>query len=166
MTDEEVKDFVAINFSEYFKSIREEQNLRKVAKLLYTFLTTPDEVEKYVQLNSSDNCIHHYNVEILNIFDPELQMINTKPMIKNRLKESVSELKTFKVHAVLVLDYRKRNDCKILHSSSKLISSVSGINEAFISMHQSIMTKIKNYDWKDWLVLDAIIKHSNMVFEG
>ena len=32
LTDEEVKDFVAINFSEYFKSISEEQNLRKVAK--------------------------------------------------------------------------------------------------------------------------------------
>ena len=46
LTDEEVKDFVAINFSEYFKSIREKQNLRKVAKFLYIFLTTPDEVEK------------------------------------------------------------------------------------------------------------------------
>ena len=48
LTDQEVKDFVAIDFSE---SIREEQNLRKVAKLLYFFLTTPDEV----QTNSSDN---------------------------------------------------------------------------------------------------------------
>ena len=45
VTDDEVKDFVAINFSEYFKSIREEQNLRKVAKLLYIFLTTPDKVQ-------------------------------------------------------------------------------------------------------------------------
>ena len=27
LTDEEVKDFVAINFSKYFKSIREKQNL-------------------------------------------------------------------------------------------------------------------------------------------
>ena len=27
LTDEEVNDFVAINFSEYFKSIEEEQNL-------------------------------------------------------------------------------------------------------------------------------------------
>ena len=26
LTDEEVEDFLAINFSEYFKSIREEQN--------------------------------------------------------------------------------------------------------------------------------------------
>ena len=48
LTDEEIKDFVAINFSEYFKSFREEQNFREVAKLLYIFLTTPDEVEKYV----------------------------------------------------------------------------------------------------------------------
>ena len=46
LTDDEVEDFVDISFSEYFKSIREEQNLRKVAKLLYISLTTPDEVEK------------------------------------------------------------------------------------------------------------------------
>ena len=45
LTDEKVKDFVAINFSEYFKSIREEQNLRKVAKSFYIFLTTPVEVQ-------------------------------------------------------------------------------------------------------------------------
>ena len=97
LTDEEVKDFVSINFSEYFKSIREKQNLRKVAKFFYIFLTTRDEVEKYVLSNSSDNCIHHYNVEILNLFDQELQLINTKPMIKNKLKELLSELKRFKV---------------------------------------------------------------------
>ena len=90
LTDEEVKDFVTVNFSEYFKStkeklyskLNEEQNIRKVAKSLYIFLTTPDEVEKYVQSNSSDNCVHHYNVEILNLFDRELQMINTKPIIE------------------------------------------------------------------------------------
>ena len=62
LTDEEIKDFVAINFSEYFKLIREEQNLRKVVKSLYIFLTIPDEVERYVQSNSSNNCIQHYNL--------------------------------------------------------------------------------------------------------
>ena len=62
MADEEVKDFLAINFSEYFKSIREEKNLRKVAKLLYIFLTTPDKVERCVQSNMSDNLVHRYNV--------------------------------------------------------------------------------------------------------
>ena len=72
LTDEEVKCFVSINFC---KSIREKKNLGKVAKSLYIFLAT--------QSNSSDNCIYRYNVEILNIFDLELQLINTKPAIKN-----------------------------------------------------------------------------------
>ena len=31
LTDKEVKNFAAINFSEYFKSIRAKQNLRTVA---------------------------------------------------------------------------------------------------------------------------------------
>ena len=78
-----LKNFVATNFNKYLKSITEEQNLRKVAKLFYIFLTMPDEVEKYVQSNSSDNFLHHYNVEILNLFYLDLQLINTKPMIKS-----------------------------------------------------------------------------------
>ena len=173
LTDEEVKDFVATNFSEHFKSTRdklysklsEEQNLRKVAKSLYIFLTTPDEVEKYVQSNSSDNCVHHYNVEILNLFDPELQLINTKPVIKNKLKELLSELKKFKIQTLLFLDYKKRNDRKIFHSSAKLIASDSDIDEAFKSMHQSIMTKIKNYACKNCIDFDVIIKHSIKILE-
>ena len=116
LNDEKVKDFVATNFSEYFKSIREEQNLRKVAKLLYIFLTTSDEVEKYVQSIFFDNCIHRYNAEILNLFDPELELINTKPVIKNKLKELLSGLKKFKVQTILDLDYKKRNDPKVKSS--------------------------------------------------
>ena len=79
----------------------------------------------------------------LNIFDPELPLINNKPVIKNKLKE-LSELKNFKVKAILLLDYKKRNDCKIFHSSAKLIASDSDIDETFKSMHQRIMTKIEN----------------------
>ena len=45
--------------------------LRKVAKSLYIFLTTPDKVEKYAQTNSSDNCIHCYIVEISDVFYPQ-----------------------------------------------------------------------------------------------
>ena len=47
--------------------------------------------------NSSRNCVHHYSVEIFNLFYPELQLVNTKLMIKNKLKELLSELKKFKV---------------------------------------------------------------------
>ena len=46
----------------------------------------------------------------LNIFDPELQLINNKPVIKNKLKELLSELKNPKVQTILVLRYKKRND--------------------------------------------------------
>ena len=58
----------------------------KAAELLYIFLSTPDEVEKHVEImqsNSSDKYVYHYNIEILNLFDPELQQIKTKTMIKN-----------------------------------------------------------------------------------
>ena len=93
-----------------------------------------------MQSNSCDNCVHNYNVQTLNLFDPELQLINTKPVIKNKLKELLSELKKFKIQTLLFLDYKKRNDRKIFHSSAKLIASDSDIDESFKSMHQHIMT--------------------------
>ena len=83
-----------------YSRLSEEQNLGKVLESLYIFLAIPGAVEKYakiMQSNSSDKYVHHYNIEILNLFDPELQLINTKPMIKNKLKKLLSELKKFKV---------------------------------------------------------------------
>ena len=56
-------------------------------------------------------------------------------MIKNKLKELLSELKKFKVQTILVLGYNKRNDCKIFHSSAQLIASGSDIGEVFKSMY-------------------------------
>ena len=86
-------------------------------------------------------------------------------MIKNKLKEFWSELKKFKVQTIFVVDYKKVNDCKIFHSSAKLIASGSDTDEAFKSMHQSIMTKIKNYACKNWIALHVIIKHGIKIFE-
>ena len=85
--------------------------------------------------------MHCCNIEIFNIVDPELQLINTK--LKNKLKYLLSEWKSFNTQKILPLDYKKRNDRKTFHSSAKLIASDSDIDKAFISMHQSIMTKIK-----------------------
>ena len=82
-----------------YSKLYEEQNVRKVAESLYIFLATPDKIEKYgkmLESNFSDTCEHHCNIEILNLFDPELQLINTKPMIKSKLKEFLSELKKLK----------------------------------------------------------------------
>ena len=68
-----------------------------------------------MQSNSSDKYVRRYNIKISNLFDPELHLINTKPTIKNKLKELLSELKKFKVQKILVLEYKKRNDRKIFH---------------------------------------------------
>ena len=97
LTVDKVKYFVIKSFGEYFKftleklyfKLSEGQNLRKVDELFYIFLATPDEVQKYVEMmqsRSSDNCLCHYNIKILNLSDPELQLINTKPIIKSKLK--------------------------------------------------------------------------------
>ena len=64
LTDDEVKDFVAIDFSE---TIREEQNFKKLLYCFTYFLTTNNEVEKYVQSNCSDHCEHQYNVTFQSI---------------------------------------------------------------------------------------------------
>ena len=98
LTDDEMEDFVVINAGEYFKSTKEKlysklcdkQSIRKVAESLYIFLTTSNEVEKYakmMQSNAFDSCVHHYNIETFNLFGRELQLINTKPMNKRKLKE-------------------------------------------------------------------------------
>ena len=83
----------------------------------------------------------------MNLFDSELQLINTKPVIKNKLKELLSDLKKFKVQAVLVLDYKKRNNGKIFDSRTKLIAIDLEIDEALD------------------LDMDAIIKRSIKIFE-
>ena len=43
------------------------------------------EGEKYakmIQSISSDNCVHRYNIMILSLFDPELQLINPKTVFQ------------------------------------------------------------------------------------
>ena len=63
--------------------------LREVSEWLYIFLTTFNGVEKYVKtFTDTDNCILNYNFEILYLFDADLQLINDKIMIKNKLKDS------------------------------------------------------------------------------
>ena len=81
LTVDKVKYFVVKGFGEYFKftieklysELSEEESLRKVDELLYIFLATPDDIEKYVKMmqsSSSDNCLCHYNIKILNLYDP------------------------------------------------------------------------------------------------
>ena len=64
-------------------------------------------------------------------------------MINNKLKESLSHFKNFKVKTILVLNYKKINYQKIFDLSATLIASDSDNDKAFKSMHQITMTKIK-----------------------
>ena len=112
--------------------------------------------KKYVQPNSSDNCIYLNNVEILNLFDPELQLKDLESPIKNKLKELLSKLKTFKGQTVLVFEMI----IKYFHMCSKLIAIDSDINKAFIFMHQNIWQKWKSMLMKfglSWMKLWNIV---------
>ena len=46
----------------------------------------------------------------------------------------------------------------------KLIASDSVIDEAFKSIHQNIMTKIKNSAIEDWIAIETIVNHSIKIF--
>ena len=66
----------------------------------------------------------------------------------------LNELKKFKVQTILVkISVKEKNSLY-----TKLIPSCSDIDEAFKSMHQSIMSRIKKYACEDWIVLDTIVK--------
>ena len=77
----------------------------------------------------------------------------------------LNELKKFKFEKILVLEYKKRSNHKNFHLRVNLIAGNSDIDEAFISMHQSIMTKMKTYASEDWIVLDVIIKRNIKIFD-
>ena len=76
----------------------------------------------------------------------------------------LSELKKLLNSDKIVLEYNKKNDRKIVQSSVKLTANDSDNDEVFIIMHQSIVTKMKNYANQDRIVLDVIIKHSIKIF--
>ena len=101
-----------------------------------------------MQSSFYDSCAHVYNINILNLFATELILINTKSVIKNKLKDLLDELKKFKVQKMLVLENRKMDDHismrTAFYSSAKLLAKDSDIDKAFGSLHQSVMTRIKD----------------------
>ena len=51
--------------------------------------------------------VSSYNVEILNSFNPELQLRGSESAIKTKLIELLTQLKGFKIVATLVLVFKK-----------------------------------------------------------
>ena len=65
-----------------------------------------------MQSTYSDKYVHPCNIEILNLSNPQLQLINTKTMIKKKLHKLLHkllcELRKCKIQAILVVDYKKK----------------------------------------------------------
>ena len=121
-----------------------------------------------MQSSSTGDCVRAYDTKILNLFDSELQMINTKAVIENKLKGLLGELKKFKVKTFFVSENKKIEDHKtmrkVFHSCANLIADDSDIDKAFGLIHQSVVKKIKNYFRED-LVTETIVEHSIKIFK-
>ena len=87
-------------------------------------------------------------------------MIETNPITKSKLTVLLDELKRFNVKTILVL----QNKLIINHLSTKLIVNDLDIDEAFGSMHHSVITKMKNSVSKDCIV-KTIVEHGIKIFE-
>ena len=60
-----------------------------------------------------------YNVEILNSFNPELQLKDTEPAFKSNLIELLSQLRSFKFVTTLVLVFKKIESTTIFTQAQK-----------------------------------------------
>ena len=91
-----------------------------------------------------------YNVEVLNSFNPELQLKDAESAIKNKLKKILFELREFKFMTTLILVFKmKENEYETkfdnFYSSSKaeIIITESDTNDAFESIYSTITSKIQ-----------------------
>ena len=80
---------------------------------------------------------------------------------KWKLRNLLGELKKFKVQTILVLEFKKMDDHKVIYKIFLFITNLnvndSDIDKAFRSMHQSIITKIKKFSL---LIVKTIVEHN------
>ena len=92
------------------------------------------------------------NVEILNSFNPELQLKDTESAIKNKLIELLSESRGFRFMTTLVLVLKKiesedKTKYDNFYSSSKaeIIINESYIENVFKSIYTTIIANIQKF---------------------
>ena len=93
-----------------------------------------------------------YNVEILNFFDPELQLKDTEFAIKIKLKKILSELKGFKFVTTLVLVFKKiKSEDKTKYNTfysnpkAEIVTNESDIDDMFKSIYTGIISNIEKF---------------------
>ena len=109
-----------------------------------------------------------YNVEILNTFNPELQIKDTKSAIKNEIIYLLTELKGFKFVTTLVLELKniERDDktkYNTFYSNSKAVKIIneSDIDDVFESIYTTIKSNMQKSLGKGsgWII-DSVIYHN------
>ena len=109
-----------------------------------------------------------YNVEILNCFNPELQLKDTESAIKSKLIKLLTQLKGFKFLTTVFLVVKKiesktKTKYDNFYSSSKaeIIINESGINDVFKSIYTTIITNIHKFLGKGWgWIIDSVIDNT------
>ena len=101
-----------------------------------------------------------YNVEILNSFNPELQLKETESVIKSTLIDLLTQVKGFKFVTALVLVFKKidsedKRKYGTFYSNSKaeINISESGIDDVSKSIYTGIIFKIQKslQTWKEYI---------------
>ena len=109
-----------------------------------------------------------YNVEIMNSFNPELQLKDTESAVRNLLKDLLTELRDFNLVVILVLQFKKierdeETKYSTFYSSSKVetVINESDIDDAFESIYNTIASNILN-PLENVLdrIIDSVVDHS------
>ena len=115
-----------------------------------------------------------YNFDILNYFNPELQLKDTESGIRNRLIEILTELKSFKLMTTLVMEFKKKKKIEsddatkystfYPTSKAETVINESNIDDAFGSIYTTIISNIQKCLGKDLvLIIDSVVRYTSNI---
>ena len=115
-----------------------------------------------------------YNVEILNSYNPEIQLKDTEYAIENKIIDLFTELKDLKFMTTLALEFKQiennhkaKYDIFYLNSKAETIINQNDIDGVFESVYTIIISNIQKSIRKGlgWIV-DSVIDHSIDISNG
>ena len=124
--------------------------------------------EKNVKITILAHAFFEGFFEILNFFNPELQVKDTESTMKNKLKKLLTQLKGFKFATTLVSVFKNiESDDKIKyarfysHLKTETIINESDIDNVFKSIYTTIILNIQKSLGKDsgWII-DSVIEYN------
>ena len=125
--------------------------------------------QKKCKNNKTNTCFTSTcNAEILNSFNPEIQLKDTESAIKSKITDLLTQLKGFKFVATLLLVFKKieseaktKYETFYSHSKAEIIINESHINDLLISIYATVISNIQKCLGKGsgWII-DLVIDHN------